>query len=178
MDTLLWLVVEVVVLSFGLGLATTIVARRRRRDRRAREQMAQWASDTADDVSKGVTLRSVDPDAAMDYWTQLASTISSGPYLTKESIDIRVTKEVNDVRERLEKIESRFPEGGDLDKYATINDALLAERVGKLAEQVTNLEKRLLTRWDVVQVVSAVLAGAVFVAGAAYGALKALGVAS
>ena len=107
---------------------------------------------------------------------QTASIIALTPNLDEEEIKKEIETKINTISERISKIESRFPEEAKLEKIASINDALLCERIDQLNKQIEILEKKSLTKWDVVIVVSAIIGGIAFVVGAMYGILKALNV--
>jgi hypothetical protein len=83
---------------------------------------------------------------------------------SKEQIREEVRKEVMALEERLDRVEQRFPEEATLEKIASINDAILATKVEQLEKSVAELESRLLTKWDVAAIISAVvgLAGVIF----------------
>jgi DNA replication protein DnaD len=77
--------------------------------------------------------------------------------MSVEEIKSEVTQHVSDLKERLEKIESRFPEDAQLEKIASVNDALLAERIEQLAKQISGIEEKILSKWDVAVIVSTIL---------------------
>jgi len=83
--------------------------------------------------------------------------------------------QMHEVSDRIKKIEDRFPEESQIEKIASINDALLAERIDQLSKQVQALESRTLSKWDVAVTVGAIISGMIIVVGATYGVLKALG---
>jgi hypothetical protein len=96
--------------------------------------------------------------------------------LSGEGVQVEVDKAVADLKGRLESIETRFPDSSSIDKIASINDALFAERIEQLASRMALLERKLLTKWDVAITVSVVVAGICTVVGATYAVLKAVGV--
>lgn len=106
---------------------------------------------------------------------QIASRVAASPGLTKEEVQKEIDKQLSEVQERLSKIETRFPEEAKLEKIASINDALLSERIDQLAKQVENLEKKILSKWDVALTVSTIIAGITFVVGATYAIMKYIG---
>ena len=79
------------------------------------------------------------------------------------------------LRERLQAIEKRFPDEASIDKIASINDALFAQRIDQLVDRLEKLEEKVLTKWDVAIIVSLVAAGIFTIVGATYAVLKALG---
>jgi hypothetical protein len=68
-------------------------------------------------------------------------------------------------RDRLEQIEQRFPEEAAIDKYASVNEAILDTKIEQLQKSIENLESRILTKWDVATVVFALLGAIGVVAG-------------
>ena len=82
---------------------------------------------------------------------------------------------MTEVRGRLEAIENRFPDDATIDKIASINDALFAQRIEQLSTRIEKLEEKLLTKWDVALIVSIVAAGIFTVVGATYAVLKVFG---
>lgn len=96
--------------------------------------------------------------------------------LTGANIKAEVDKAVTELMGRLESIEARFPNNSSIDKIASINDALFAERIEQLSNRLSLLEQKQLTKWDVAITVSTVVAGICTVVGATYSVLKVLGV--
>lgn len=70
-----------------------------------------------------------------------------------------LAEQTRDLQKRVRAIEDRLPERVDIDKIASINEALLAKAVEDLRAALTRLEDRTPTKWDVATVVFAVLAG-------------------
>ena len=106
---------------------------------------------------------------------QVLARVAASSGLTKEDVQREVDGQLVELQDRLAKIEGRFPEEARLEKFASINDALLSERIDQLAKQVEALEKRVLSKWDVALTVSSIIAGIAFVVGIAYAVFKALG---
>jgi predicted RNase H-like nuclease (RuvC/YqgF family) len=69
------------------------------------------------------------------------------------------------LRDRLEQIERRFPEEAAIDKYASVNEAVLDTKIEQLQKSIENLESRILTKWDVATVVFALFSAIGVVAG-------------
>jgi len=93
--------------------------------------------------------------------------VTGGTQPSKEEIRQEVESAVNAIRDRIERVEQRFPEESTLDKIASANDAILATKIEFLEKSIANLESRMLTKWDVVTVAFAVLAAIGGLAGAA-----------
>jgi uncharacterized membrane protein YccC len=68
------------------------------------------------------------------------------------SVRREVESAVETFRERLERIEERFPEEATLEKIASINDAILATKIELLEKSIESLESRILSKWDVAMV--------------------------
>lgn len=83
--------------------------------------------------------------------------------------------QLNQIQEQLFKVESRIPEKAEYEEIASINNVLLPERIDQLAKQVENLEKRILSKWDVALTVGTIIAGIAFVVGATYAVTKFIG---
>ena len=101
--------------------------------------------------------------------------VSEREGLSREQVRKDVDNRMTEVRTRLEAIEKRFPNDSTIDKVASINDALLAQRLEQLAASISQLENKILAKWDVALIVSAIVAGIFAVVGATYAALNALG---
>ncbi len=115
------------------------------------------------------------PELIRSIEQQIASRVTTLPGLSKEEVRREIDQQLDEFQERLSKIESRFPEDSKLEKIASINDALLSERIDQLSKQVENLEKRVLTKWDVALTVSTIIVGIAFVVGATYTIMKYVG---
>ncbi|QTJ32035.1 hypothetical protein [Xanthomonas citri] len=98
--------------------------------------------------------------------------------LSREQVGKEVENRTEELRKRLESIENRFPDDSTIDKVASINDALFAQRIEQLAARIGKIEDKILTKWDVALIVSIIAAGIFSVVGATYAVLKALGHAS
>jgi len=104
----------------------------------------------------------------------LARVQSSG--VSRQEVQKEVKAQVAEIQDRIAKIENRFPDEAKMDKVASINDALLSERIDQLSKQVENLENKMLSHWDVAVVVGGIITGIIAIVGATYGVLKATGV--
>ncbi len=111
----------------------------------------------------------------MSFEKQIAARVAASPGLTKEEVQAEIDKQFFEFQECLSKIESRFPDNSQIEKIVSINDALLAERIGQLSKQMEFLEKRMLSKWDVAFTVSSIIAGIGFVVGATYAIIRFMG---
>ena len=73
----------------------------------------------------------------------------------------KIKREVEDrtevLKERLEKIEKRFPEENTLEKLASVNDAILGTKVEELQKSIERLDSKLLSKWDVAKIVFTII---------------------
>lgn len=90
---------------------------------------------------------------------QIADRIATRPGGELPAVKRELDQELADFRDRIARIEDRFPDDSELDKIASINDALLSERIDQLSKRVEALEGRTLTKWDVGLVISGVIGG-------------------
>lgn len=92
--------------------------------------------------------------------------------LAREEVQQEIDDQLTILQERLHQIESRFPGRTAPDLIASLNEALLSERIDQVAKQVQSIERRVLSKWDVALTVSAMIAGIAFVVGATYAILR------
>ncbi len=103
---------------------------------------------------------------------QVVARVSKSPGMSKQDIKQEVKKELEEFSGRLENIENRFPEGSQLEKISSINDAILSERIEQLSKQLSALENKVLSRWDVAVTVSMIIGGVFTVVAATYGVIN------
>lgn len=85
--------------------------------------------------------------------------------MRQDEIELTVKDEVEravaSFQMRVEKIEERFPDATEIDKIASINDAVLATKIETIQRQIEKIEKRLdddlVTKWQVALIVFAIL---------------------
>lgn len=106
---------------------------------------------------------------------RILTRLKDHPNSSDEAIKAEVRQDLKEFKDRIAKIESRFPDESKLDKIASINDALLSERIDQVKERLDKLEEKALTRWDVALTVSAIIGGISFVVAATYGIIKFIG---
>lgn len=107
---------------------------------------------------------------------QILARVQSSPRVSREEVQKEVEVQLSEVQKRIQKIEDRFPEEAKIEKIASINDALLSERIDQLSKQVENIENKMLSHWDVALVVSAIIAAIIAIVGGTYGVLKVVGI--
>ena len=115
------------------------------------------------------------PELLRDIERTIVARVEALPLASREAMQQEIEMQMGEVKKRIEKIENRFPEEAQIEKIASINDALLSERIDQLSKQVQAIESRILTKWDVALTVSAVVTGIIVVVGATYAVLKAFG---
>ncbi|TXT37279.1 MAG: Uncharacterized protein FD135_3725 [Comamonadaceae bacterium] len=102
----------------------------------------------------------------------IAAEVSEHEELSEIQLKLELDERITEVRERLESIEKRLPSDATIDKISSINDALFAQLIEQLSTRLDKLEDKLLTKWDVAQIVSVVVAGIFTVVGTTYAVLK------
>jgi len=110
----------------------------------------------------------------------LASAWSTSPDADQAQIVKKVKGELTEVKDRITKIEKEakldeIASINDALRSASINDALLSERIDRLDKQVTILEDKRLSRWDVVTVIGYVIGAIIVISGATYTLFKVFG---
>jgi DNA-directed RNA polymerase subunit N (RpoN/RPB10) len=91
---------------------------------------------------------------------------------SEEKLKSEISKEFQQFKERIEKIERRFPDEAQIDKVASINDALLSQRIDQLKERIDKMEEKIPSKWDIALTVSAILGGICAVVAATYGVIQ------
>lgn len=122
------------------------------------------------------TLEYIPPEWVKEVGEQIVYQFPASSGMSREEIQKEVSDQVKALQERLIEIENRFPEKSQIDKIASINDALLAERIEQLAIQLKQIESKILSRWDVALVVSEIVGGIIVIVGATYAVLRAIGI--
>jgi len=97
--------------------------------------------------------------------------LKDNPEWSKDDIRAEINSELNSLENRLRQIEDRFPEKADVDKIASINDAIFAERLEALTKRIEDIESKALSKWDVAIIVSTIIGGIFAVVGATYGVI-------
>ena len=115
------------------------------------------------------------PEFLRDIERQIFARVESLPFPSQEAMRKEIEDQMAEVTQRIKKIEDRFPEEARIEKIASINDALLSERIDQLSKQIQGVESRILTKWDVALTVSAILTGIIVIVGATYAVLRAFG---
>lgn len=106
---------------------------------------------------------------------QMVERVAEIQGLTRDQIRQELERQLSEFRERIAKIENRFPDETNIEKIASINDALLAERIDQISKRLDGLDKRILTKWDVALTVSMILGGIFAVVTATYSVISFFG---
>lgn len=92
-------------------------------------------------------------EARASYENSIRNMIAhTSTYDTEKEIEVKIDTKLNDIQTRMNQIENRFPADSSLDKIASINDAILAKSIETISESIKNIEKKLLSKWDVAKV--------------------------
>jgi hypothetical protein len=97
--------------------------------------------------------------------------LKDNPGWSKDEIRAEINSELNAFEDRLRQIEERFPEKSAVDKIASINDAIFAERLEAITKRLENIESKSLSKWDVAIIVSTIIGSIFTVVGATYGVI-------
>jgi len=137
-----------------------------RREREERSALRQHVTDAASSIGPVAVSRRLHhwsggggDDLVLQVEHQIADRIASQAGRSLAEVKSELDHELSQFRDRVKRIEDRFPSDAELDKIASINDALLSERIDQLAKRMESLEARTLSRWDVTVVVSAIIGG-------------------
>ena len=106
---------------------------------------------------------------------QILARLSVLSGVTKEDISKEIDLKMSQLHGSIKALESRFPDEASLEKVSSINDAILSERIDQLSRQVANIEKKILSKWDVALIVGTIITSIFLIVSTTYGVLKALG---
>jgi len=159
-------------------LATRLDSRRRQAIEARRESLTKAHSQISGMLSPTTTSNAAikhsepSPEIIKSIENQIVARIAANTTLSNEEVREELERELREIQQRVHKIEDRFPEDAKLEKIASINDALLSERIDQLAGQISALEKRILTHWDVAKIVSTIVGSICAVVVATYGIIQ------
>jgi len=103
---------------------------------------------------------------------QIVARLSERPDFNAAKLEDIIENELEQFRDRISKIEERFPPEAQLDKIASIDDAVFSLRIDQLAKHIDALESRLLSRWDVAVIVSSMIGGIFAIVAATYAVIS------
>ncbi|MCH7922725.1 MAG: hypothetical protein IH975_06820 [Nitrospinae bacterium] len=99
----------------------------------------------------------VEQDLPQEVWSRVFDQIMSPLIITSGISKEEVERQFSTLKEQIDRIEARFPDEATIDKVATVNEAILANSVERLAESLRRLEEKLLTKWDVARIVFTII---------------------
>ncbi|MGH3695052.1 MAG: hypothetical protein ACRDRX_13875 [Pseudonocardiaceae bacterium] len=117
----------------------------------------------------------VDDEYVVRQVTRVTSPLLPAATVVEAEVQDHIDRAVASLRSRLEDIEQRFPDKSEIDKIASVNDAIMATRIEALQESVKRLQKQVddqLTKWDVATIVFAVLGTLGVIVGLVFGVIK------
>tara|TARA_R110001592_G_scaffold118279_1_gene320659 strand:- start:3039 stop:3566 length:528 start_codon:yes stop_codon:yes gene_type:complete len=91
---------------------------------------------------------------------------------TNNKIAIEIEEKIEEIKRQVQAVESRFPNSTEIDKYASVNDAIFNERLDQFSKRIERIESKMLSQWDVAIVVSSLIGGAFAVVAATYAVLE------
>jgi len=103
-------------------------------------------------------------------WRIILSQLSTP--ISETEIDAKVKEKFDEIKNRVEEIEKRFPKESTIEKIASVNDAILATNIESLTESLKRIEDKMLTKWDVVKIVFEVIAVIGLIVGLVFAILE------
>ncbi len=91
--------------------------------------------------------------------------------MLRKEMKEEINKSISDIHSKIQDINKRFPPDKELDKYASVNDAILSQQINNLAQSITMMESRLLTKWDIAITVFSILGALGIIVGLIQGLL-------
>jgi hypothetical protein len=83
--------------------------------------------------------------------------VGSSSVISEKEIQDLIEKRTEDIRSKIEQIETRLPNEAILDKLSSVNDAILATHIEELRASLRRLEDRTMTPRGVAGIVSLIL---------------------
>ena len=91
--------------------------------------------------------------------------------MLRKEMKEEINKSISDIHSKIQDINKRFPPDKELDKYASVNDAILSQQINNSAQSITMMESRLLTKWDIAITVFSILGALGIIVGLIQGLL-------
>lgn len=79
--------------------------------------------------------------------------------LPKAEREEEVKQQIAVLEERVSQVETRFPSDTALEKYASINDAILITRLEAMEKRIDKIDEKSLNEWDIAMVFFLILGG-------------------
>lgn len=155
------IVISAAVAALG-GLVAFIVSRWQNREKEEGDKRRKVLNDT---------LRTTFDKSLLNYYTKHGQPIYSKYIIEalrnslvhyqspepKADIKEQVNAIVDELKKRIEAIESRFPQEATLEKISSMNDVLLAKQLENMGDSIRAIQEKMLTKWDVTKIVFAIL---------------------
>ena len=145
-----------VVLSGVAGAFSAYLARKSRdREENRREILETAVATRSNEVVDAVLVEELPAVDGGLRRTIIARPLSAaaGTLLSKNDVEQEVERRVAVLKDRIARIEARFPDDAVIDKVASVNDAIFATSLEALAESVRRIEEKMLSKWDVAKIV-------------------------
>jgi len=91
---------------------------------------------------------------------------------TKRDVEKIVNEKVIELKKRIDAIEARFPEEATIEKIASINDAIMVTKLESMSDSIHAIQDQMLTKWDIVKIVFAILAALGVIVAIIFGTLN------
>lgn len=101
-----------------------------------------------------------------------SSSVSVASIVQKEDLEQEVEQRTAALKERLQRIEDRFPEESTLEKIASVNDAIMATKIEELEKSAKRIEDKILTKWDVAMIVFTIIGALGALVGLTFGVVN------
>ena len=87
----------------------------------------------------------------------ILKSISVKPPLQKELVEKEIETRIESFRERLEQIEKKVPHANINERFAFIDNAILATKLEALENRLSRLESEIISKWEVTKIVFSVM---------------------
>jgi len=106
----------------------------------------------------------------------IAERVAARRGINEAGIREKVHSDISELTDRLHALEARLSDEPPPDPESPFNDELFKHRIDQLADQLNDIEKKMLSKWDVAMIVAIILGGIAFVAGAVVSVFGLIGV--
>jgi len=174
--TVTWLLVALGALSsFIIVFLIAFESRKRKlkkqkeNERLLREKINPAIQIITDSTSK-LTMDMPGEFQPVERYIELLRMLPSG---SAPSINVEYQKQLESLANRIEYIESKFPsKETNVEKIASINDAIFLTKIDGLSKVVENLERKMLSKWDVAKIIFTILGVLAAIIGLVVAVLK------
>jgi len=155
------LVTGVVTALAGFIVSYTQMLIKRREDLKRKklgEELKISFSNSFKDYFSSYEAKLFNMDKPNSYIMNLRNYLVHFPNLeTGKDVKELVNEKFEELKKRVEAIETRFPKEATLEKIASVNDAILATQLEAMSDSIKEIQKNILTKWDVVKILFAIL---------------------